>query len=188
MKQIKGEYGYLHKKKIRQIIKVALCAANILLLLLLGIAITKSRSNWLTILAVVFCLPLANFITTLVAVFPYHSGSQEKQEEFQKASKGLLVSYDMVITSKELVLPVPFGVISENGVFLYLGEKGKVSGISQAQDYVERMLRANGQDTHVHIFKDWQPFLRRISSLEREDKEYPEKLERQKAVLLAISI
>ena len=188
MKQIKGEYGYLRKKKIRQFLKVLLCGANIIFLLLLGIYIAKSRNNLLTILAVVFCLPLANFAATLITVFPYRSGDEKRYREFQKAAEGLLTSYDMVMTSKELVLPVSFGVIHENGIFLYGEPKGKWKKPKEAEDFVERMLRANNEDASVHIFQDWQPFLRRLSSLNRTEGEPSEKLFRQKAVLLAISI
>ena len=188
IKKIKGEYGYFHKKKIRQLLKIGLCALNIVLLLIVGYGITKTRNNLFTVLAILVCLPMANFITTYFAIIRYHSGSLQKKEEFEKAAAGLLTSYDMIITSKEMVLPVPFGVIHENGIMLYLDEKAKIKKLSDGEEYVTRMLLANGQDTKVHIFKDWQPFLRRVSSLSRKEGETLEKLEIQKSVLLAISI
>ena len=183
----KGDYGYIKKRKLVQLAKVAFILLDIILVMLIGIYISGSRKNLLTVVAVLMVLPMANFAASLIALFPHKSAPLNEYEEFQKHSGGLITSCDMVITSRTLVVPLEFSVVHSSGVYAYSASKDLK--VKDAQEYVENMCAANQLNTKVHIFKDLGPFYRRLDALEREkpDVEKEDELLHIKACMLAIS-
>ena len=171
-----------------QLAKVAFILQDIILVMLIGIYISGSRKNLLTVVAVLMVLPMANFAASLIALFPHKSAPLNEYEEFQKHSGGLITSCDMVITSRTLVVPLEFSVVHSSGVYAYSASKDLK--VKDAQEYVENMCAANQLNTKVHIFKDLGPFYRRLDALEREkpDVEKEDELLHIKACMLAISL
>lgn len=184
----KGDYGYIKKRKLVQMAKVAFVLLDIIIVMLIGIYISGSRKNLLTIVAVLMVLPMANFAASLITLFPHKSAPLKEYEEFQKHSGGLITSCDMVITSRTLVVPLEFAVVHSSGVYAYSASKDLK--VKDAQEYVENMCAANQLNTKVHIFKDLGPFYRRLDALEREkpDGEKEDELLHIKACMLAISL
>lgn len=182
----KGDYGYLAKKKKKHIITIAVIVLLMIALMLTGIALTGKKENLLTILAIVLALPLANYVSTLAVFIKRKSCSKEMFEKFETVRGGLLSSCDMVITSRELVIPLPLAVIYETGVAAYTDD-ARVN-IKDAQKFIEAMLRADGLDVPVHIFKEEGQFFGCVSRISKESAGELEKLQQVKACLLSISM
>lgn len=182
----KGDYGYLAKKKKKHIIAIIIIALLMTALMVTGIALTGKKENLLTILAIVLALPLANYVSTLVVFIKRKSCPKEMFDKFESVRGGLLSSCDMVITSRELVIPLPLAVIYENGVAAYTDDS-KVN-VKDAQKFIEAMLRVDGFDVPVHIFKDEGQFFGCVSRISKEPAENLVRLQQIKACLLSISM
>lgn len=186
MKKEKGKPGYLEKRKRFLLFMALFCLADIAAVVLLGVLVTGSKKNLFTVAGILFCLPMANFVSQLFVLLPFKSLAPERREALLSAAGPSPLVCDCVITSEDMILPVQAAVLHENGIAAFLGEKGKYKDVKSAQAYLERALRAGGTGGHVHLFTDWQAFLRRLEELPPQEE--TEKQRKQRDALLAVSV
>lgn len=184
----KGNYGYLKYRKITLIMKLLFVLLGILILMIAGVMATKSRNNLLTVVAVLSTLPLANVAVILFAVYPYKSRPREEYEKVKAIAKDGLLNTELIITSKtDRTMEINYAYIHPKGVLCY--SVNERLNTNTTQRYIESMLSKNGVPTVVKVFKDFKPFLNRLSELEPIQRETcDEDLLRIEGVLRAIAI
>lgn len=165
MKKIqKGEYGYRNKFKKRQAFLISLLA--LFILAQLGarfLTDSKAAKNILTVMAIVTVLPAANLGATLVAVLKYKTPSREFYEKFSGYEKKFPVLYDLVITTKDHVLPMDLIVVHPTGIYAYC-INGKVD-VHSAEAALNEILKEQRLDPNMKITKELSTFEKRIRSL-----------------------
>lgn len=170
----KGTAGYLDYKKKVEIIRTIVYFGIVAAVFLLGYFQTGSRLNLLTVVAVLGCLPASKALVGVITRIPYRSMERKTAEEIAAKTKHLTVCYDMVITSKDDIMPVDCIVISGHNIFGYTHYKKVDLKILGA--YIRTMLTANDLDgLSVKILNEYKPFLSRaegldhIAEIEKED-------------------
>lgn len=191
MKIKKGNAGYLSSRKKHVILKTVAMFGIVIALVVLGIVQTGDRLNWLTLVAVLGCLPASKSLVEMIMLVPHPSISKEMAAEIAEKTNLLTVAYDLVFTSEKSVMPIESIVISDNTICGYASSK-KVDAAFAAK-HIKQILYAN-QFTHVSvkIFDNYTAFLTRaegmnnIESVEKSDTKKKEEAIRN--VILNISL
>lgn len=165
MKKIqKGEYGYRNSFKKRQLFKIVILAAFILAQLgARYFTDNQSVKNILTVMAVVTVLPAANLASPLVAIYKYKTSSQEFYDKCKPYEERFPILYDLVITTKEDVMPMDAVAVHPTGVYAYCINQ-KVHTQSAEKDLNEIFV-SQRLDPNVKITKELSAFEKRIKSL-----------------------
>ena len=161
----KGMPGYLNYKRKIEIIRTLAYFGIVIAILLLGYFQTGTKLNLLTVVAIVGCLPSKTDLLT--------------------------VCYDMVITSRDHIMPVDCIVISGHNIFGYT-HYNKVN-TTELADHIKTILAQNGyKGFQIRILNEYKPFITRaeglnnIAAVEQEDTKTKE--ETVRGLILNISM
>lgn len=176
----KGTPGYLDYKKKVEIIRTIIYFAIVAVIFILGYIQTGTRLNLLTVIAVLGCLPSSKALVGVITRLPYRSLDRMKVDEIRSKTTHLTVCFDMIITSRDSIMPVDCIVISGHNIFGYTGNQ-KVD-LNTLSSHIKKTLSDNGcGDLSVRILNEYKPFLTRaegldnIASVEKEDTKSIEK-------------
>lgn len=192
MKRVqKGTPGYMNYKKKVEIIRTVIYFGIVAAIFLLGYSQTHTRMNVLTVVAVLGCLPSSKALVGVLSRLPYPSIEEEKAEKIAELTPHLTVGYDMLITSREKIMPVDCAVIFKETVIGYTHSK-KVN-LEETARYIKSILTENHfSDTTVKIVNNYQTFLTRIEGLDsqmvEEKEETPGKEEEILRLILNVSL
>lgn len=160
----KGQYGYRdHRRKV-QLAKVLFGAAMILLQAgARSFTDNEAARNILTVMAVLSVLPTANVASPLAASWKYKTPPIDFYERVSsRKEKGLLL-YDLIVTSKEQIIPIEAVMVHQRGIFAYCSlEK---LDIKKAQKYLNDTFKSQKLDPNVKLMRDEQAFLSCLDSL-----------------------
>lgn len=160
----KGEAGYITARKKNLGLQTILGFGIVGAFLLAGYLKTYSRSNLFTIIAVLGCLPSAKALTEWIAIFPYQTVDKRIVEEVKAKSSLLTTAYDLVITSRDRIMPVDAVVISNRTVFGYAGNPK--TNTEKAAKHIRDILAENQYSkVTVKIFTEYVHFLSRAEGL-----------------------
>ena len=135
----KGMYGYRDAHKKRQILLVSLFLLVIAALLVSRYFITwKSLKNLVTISAILTVLPMANLASPLVASWKIRTAPRELYDACRPYGEKFPMLYDLIITSRDFIMPVDVAVIHPTGVYLYCPKKG--IDTKAAEKFLNEML------------------------------------------------
>ena len=190
-KVMKGNPGFLEYKKKVEIIRTVIYFALVAAIFFLGYSQTHSKKNLLTIVAVVGCLPASKALVGVITRFPYPSIATIPAEEIQSKTSHITVIYDMIVTSREKVMPINCIVLSGNTIFGYTDSE-KVD-LKYAAAHIRGILNQNQfPDASVKILNNYTAFLARaegldsIAAVEKNDTRNLE--EKMARVILNISM
>ena len=165
MKCEKGTPGYLEYKKKVEIIRTVVYFLLVAAVYLLGYSQTHTNKNLLTVVAVVGCLPACKALVGVITRLPYPSIDPKRAEEVRALSPHMTSVFDLVVTSRDKIMPIDALVISGNKVF------GHLTGKKADPQYTEKHIRSILLDNHfkdvsVKMYPDYKKFLSRIEGLE----------------------
>lgn len=170
----KGMPGYLNYKRKIEIIRTLAYFGIVIAILLLGYFQTGTKLNLLTVVAIVGCLPASKALVGVITRFPYRSIDGERAKEIASKTDLLTVCYDMVITSRDHIMPVDCIVISGHNIFGYT-HYNKVN-TTELADHIKTILAQNGyKGFQIRILNEYKPFITRaeglnnIAAVEQED-------------------
>ena len=178
------------KRKI-EIIRTLAYFGIVIAILLLGYFQTGTKLNLLTVVAIVGCLPASKALVGVITRFPYRSIDGERAKEIASKTDLLTVCYDMVITSRDHIMPVDCIVISGHNIFGYT-HYNKVN-TTELADHIKTILAQNGyKGFQIRILNEYKPFITRaeglnnIAAVEQEDTKTKE--ETVRGLILNISM
>ena len=179
----KGQPGYRDYHKKKELFKVLIgTAAIVIQLVFREFAASTELKNVLTVMAILSVLPAANIAVPLIASFKYRSISpvfEEKASAFQ--DKGIVL-YDLIISSKEQLLPMDVLVILSDEIYAYCSA-GKTDA-AKAERYIKQMLGRHKLDYKVKVSQDERAFLKRLGSLKPNETNEENGRADQAAILL----
>lgn len=186
----KGRPGYLDYKLQMEILRTVLYFAIVAALFWLGYSQTHTNKNLLTIVAVVGCLPASKALVGVITRLPYRSVEKKITREIRERSANLTMVYDLVLTSKEKIMPVECMAVSGNKVFGYA--PGNKVDLDYAARFVRQMLSQNEfHKVDVRLVHQYGDFLSKVEGMNKaaEGKEGQKEHERQIAnVIMNISL
>lgn len=191
MKIQKGTAGYISAKKRQLAMYIGIAAILVIGLLVAGYMIYDSRMNWLTIAAVLICIPVCRALVNLIMLIPHTSISENTEMEISGKTENLIVLFDLIVTSEKKAMKIDSVVISRNVVCGYA--KSPKYDIDDAAKHIKSILEQNGiEKVTVKIFKDYVAFLSRaegMQSIASIEKNEPGRREQEmEELLLNISL
>ena len=191
MKIEKGQPGYLKAERNKLLAQTLIEFVIVVVLLIVGYVQTGTKLNLFPLVAVLGCLPASKVLVELITIFPYKTIDADKAAEIKEKTPLLTTAYDMVLTSREKIMPVDAIVISGGTICGY--SKSKKVKPEETASYIKKMLQENRFDkVTVKIFPDYVAFLSRaegmnsIAEIEREDTRKKEKKIRK--IILSLSM
>ncbi len=166
MKKIeKGTPGYLDYKKKVEIIRTIVYFLIVAAIFILGYVQTHTRLNLLTVVAILGCLPASKALVGVISRYPYASVDARIPGDLEKRAAHLTCVYDLIITSKEKIMPADCAVIFGTTVFGYTHNK-KVD-LNHLSKHVRDMMVQNRLSySSVKFFNDYKAFMARVDGLE----------------------
>lgn len=181
MKLTKGCFGYLKKQKNREIIKTIFYFAVSAAVFIMGYAITGSKANLLTVVAVLGCLPASKSAVSMIMYLKAGSCSaachQALEERFPDMEDTLLL-YDLYLTSYQKNFQISAMAVKNNAVCGYTEDAG--CDLPAGEKHIMEILQQNGYGgLTVKLFSDLSRFSDRLAQMNA----LPEKKEeREKAI------
>jgi len=166
----KGQLGYINNRKLARGLTVGIGIAAMLAIFLTGYISTGTRNNILTVASILTALPVAKYIVLLIMVLPYHSEPQELHDKVvDAAGENSQVLAEMIMTSKEKVMPVDYLVVKESHVMGYTSYKK--CDIPFAEKFITENMQVNGHKVAVKIWDDEKKFISKIASMGNKEIE-----------------
>lgn len=154
----KGDAGYICKRKKQVICKTIIEFGIVAALLILGITQTGDRTNVLTIVAILGCLPASKALVEVIMILPHHSISEERMSEIEEKANSLTKVYDMVFTSEKKVMPVECIIVADHTICGYTSST-KLD-VAETEKHLKQYTKAS-----VKIYKDYNKFLSRAEEM-----------------------
>lgn len=161
----KGAFGYMNNHR-----KYAALRTLIIFLLsgglyVIGILITGSNKNLLTILAILVCLPACKSTVNFILFMRAKGCSDALHKKLiSYDNSGLTVFYDMYFTSYQKNYPVSHMALK--GSMLCGMTENPSCGCREAEKHLEQMLVQEGiKNVTVNIFSQEDKYLDRLSRL-----------------------
>lgn len=184
----KGQYGYRNYHRNKELIKVFIGASFIVFQLLIR-EFTKSDAakNVLTVMAVLSVLPVANAAAPLLAAFKYRTPSRDFYNQITAFKNRGEILYDLILTSKEQVIPFDAVVIHETGVYAYCAYKKMDT--AKAERFMNQMFLRHKLDREIKILLDETTYINRLRSLKADVRdEINSNLDQTVSLLKSLSI
>lgn len=164
MKISKGQYGCRDSSKRQRILLTGIFIAAILLQLLArNLTNNQNVKNILTVMAVLTVLPMANIAAPLLAAWQYRTPPRAFYERTAAYETRFPVIYDLVLTSRDLVLPMDAIAVHPRAVIAYCTNPKADAGA--AEQFLTEMLRHNKLAANVRVIKDERSFFKRLDNL-----------------------
>lgn len=163
-KRAKGQYGYRNYHRKIQLFKVLFGALMIIAQLLArNLTDNVSAKNILTVMAILSVLPTANAASPLLASWRFTTSSEEFYKRVLPYESKFPVLYDLILTSKEAIMPMDAIAVHPHGVYAYCISQ-KVDA-AKAEKFLNEMFAGHKLDPHVKIFKEESLFFKRLDQL-----------------------
>jgi len=174
------EYGRIREVKRRNLIGVFGMIAIGVAIFLLGPFLNKfEKRNIFTVVAILFVLPMARYLSTLLVTLPYKTPDKKLYERVKEAvPKGSVLFSDYMFTSPERAMCMSFFVLTGNELIgLAVSEKEKTE---KMVSYLSAELKRRAIPGKVTVHTDEEKFLkvlRRIETATRTEEEMQELIE-----------
>lgn len=167
------EKGYLDAKRKREIIKTIIFFAIPIALFVAGLITTKTRTNVLTIVAVLGMLPASRILVTTIMYIKSKGISEQDYAQIHELTKTLTGSYDNVFTTYEKTYEVPSLVIRSGNVCGYVAKEYKT--LDALEKHLTTCIKKEGYSVNVKIFETLDAYKTRLQSLNKLDETEQEK-------------
>ena len=162
--QYKGTRNYLDSQKKYEIIRTLIYFGISASLFIAGYIATKTKMNYLTIVAVLGCLPASKSLIGVIMFLRHKSCSQKVCERLDSISYELTELYDLVFTSYDKDFEIAHMVIAGNTICGYT-ESSKYDD-KAFQPHIANVLKLDGhKNATVKIFTDLNKYIDRIVQL-----------------------
>ncbi len=168
MKKHKGEYGYRESNRRVRLIWVAVFVLAILAQLGARLLTdNQSAKNILTVMAILTVLPMANMASPLLASWKYKTPPMSFYEKVKPYEEKCRILYDLVVTTKDDVIPMDAAAVHPTGVYAYC--TSQKLDVQRAEKELNKLFVSNKLDPNIKIMKDEHGFFRRLDSLKPAD-------------------
>lgn len=161
----KGQHGYLQERKKRNLMMTALCAAVIVVLISIGMAIWHTKLNMLMLPAMMCVIPAANFLVTYLALAAFDPVDDDRLGQLSSYDKcGMLLTELIVVDTKGGRNFVDFTVVYKNGMVAY--QSGKKDTRTMVEITINDVLKRRGIPMRMKVYRDWDEFLARLAEVD----------------------
>ncbi len=163
-KKTKGQYGYLNYQKKIEVLKTIFLFACSIFILIVGIFSTGTKSNLLTVVAILGMLPASKSAVGMIMFLRFHSGNQKIYEETKQYAKKLPMNYDFVFTTTQKAYQISSIACYANTLCGY-AENPKTD-CTALEAYLSETLSKNGfKSASIKLFDDFETYKNRLATM-----------------------
>lgn len=163
MRNVKGSFGYLARKKKTVILRTILYFGISLAIFIAGYLTTGTRKNLLTVVAVLGCLPACKSAVNMIMLLRAAGCSKEAYDRIDPCEGRLIGMYDMYFTSYQQNFPISHMVV-DGKVILAYHETPKFDE-QAAVSHLQTMLKQGGfKDYTVSVTGDLSKYCEQLTS------------------------
>ena len=171
MKAVKGNFGYLKRKRVQVIIRTIIFFGISLALFAAGYLTTHTKRNLLTVIAVLGCLPACKSLVNMIMFLRASGCSIEAMDKIQKVEGHLVGMYDMYFTSYQKNFALSHMVL-EDKIILGYTEDPKCD-IPACREHLETMLKQAGyKDLTITVTNDLPKYCEQLKGLNDKNQAY----------------
>ena len=164
----KGTRNYINSQKKYEIIRTILFFTISASLFIAGYIATKTKTNYLTIVAVVGCLPACKSLIGAIMFLRYKSASEDLCKRLDSIDYDMCELYDMVFTSYDKNFAISHMVIAGNTVCGITEAKNFAD--KEFQTHINNVLKLDGhKNVTIKIFTDMDKYINRIGQLNESE-------------------
>ena len=141
-RRAKGEYGYILYGRRVAILRTVLAVCACVALFLTGLIIYHSNRNLFSIAAALGSLPAGWSAVNMVMLLRSHPCSEGAHESIEAVRGGLLIYYDLNMTSYDRSYHIAAATVLERSVCLYSEDAGIVP--AECEKHVREQLALGG--------------------------------------------
>lgn len=187
MKKDKGQFGYRSYYKKRQLIFIVLGTLAILIQLFAReLTTNQSAKNILTVMAILSVLPTANLLSPLLATWKYKTPPVDFYERTKKYDRQAVLLYDLIITSKEQILPFDIIAVQQKSIYAYCSRKK--ADQKKAKQLIQEMFQKHGIRLGFKLYLDEAEWTRQVNGLSDFTEENISQVEDAVRLLKSISV
>lgn len=165
MRNTKGSYGYLARKKKTVVWRTILYFGISLAIFIAGYVTTGTRKNLLTVVAVLGCLPACKSVVNMIMLLRASGCSAEAHDRISPCEGRLIGMYDMYFTSYQQNFPVSHMVV-DGKVILAYHEAPKFDE-QAAISHLQMMLKQGGfKDYTVSMTGELSKYCEQLKTLD----------------------
>ena len=167
MKRVaKGSFGYIEYNRkfaaIRTIIALVIC----LIIFFTGLIMYKSNKSVFSIIAALGCLPTGLSAVNFIMYFKAHPCSESAYNMIESHRKGLLIRYDLEMTSYEENYSIAAATVLDKNVVCFT--ENKDLDVINCEKHIRNQIAQSGYSSYtVKVFKDINAFCNRLDQLEQ---------------------
>lgn len=159
----KGQWGYFNSERKRRIIMTAAIFGSALLILITSALYFGTKRNIMTVVSMVCMIPGSMSLVSVIMFAMRHSLPEEEYRILCAHEGNLTVAYELYLTSEKQNALIDCLAICGNEVVGYISDKKTDPRF--AADHLQKMLRADGFRTSVHMLTDIKKFTDRMDGL-----------------------
>ncbi len=187
----KCEYGYVRSQKKRMLFGALLMIAIGVAIFILGLLLNKfEKANVFTIIAVLFVLPMARYLTSWIVLLPFRTPEEALYERVrEQLPEGAVLLSDYVFTSGERVMGLAFLVLTDNE-YIGLGAR-KNEKLPKMKEYLSDALKKRAIPGKFVLCGEEEEFfakLKKVSEVKRTKEERQEERQELLDFLRSLSV
>ena len=180
----KGTRNYINSQKKYEIIRTLIYFAISISLFVAGYIQTGRKTNLLTVVAILGCLPASKSAVGAIMFLRFKSCSAKAAETIEKHCQGLRCLYDMVFTSYQKNYAVSHLAVKGNTVCGYSEDLKFLE--NEFYKHLESILKMDGlKDVTVKIFTDLDKYTSRLDQLSLVQTKEPEADDNRTSAIIA---
>lgn len=179
----KGDYGYLKKGKLTQLVLAFLLLVLVACIFYTGYLKYHNTKNIFTVMAAVSVIPMAKFLSCYIVAAPYTMLEEQMYHDI-KEYENVFLLYDLLLSSTERIIHVSIAAIRDNSVYLYIPDpKYKKNEVEQ---YVRTFLERECKVTTVKMISSFHEYQKAVRALDKnESGKFDERI---RQVMIAFSM
>ncbi|MCR5674430.1 MAG: hypothetical protein K6G16_01845 [Lachnospiraceae bacterium] len=165
----KGAYGYLASRRKNAVLRTLTLAGISVGIFILGLVLNGGeRRNLFSIIAALGAIPTALSLVNLILFLKARPLSPEAHEEIERHRGGLLIRYELEMTSYERTWHISAACVMDRNAVFYTEEQG--ADTAACEKHIREQLALGGYEDHtVKVFGAGEraAFCARLDQLEK---------------------
>lgn len=154
---------YIDTQKKYECIRTALYFGISITLFLAGYLSTKTKTNLLTVVAILGCLPASKSLVSMIMFLRFHSCSRQVYEVLEPLSASITHLYDLVFTTEKVNFVIAHGAYRAGCLILYAEQPMDTQALEMhVQEYLKR---SNISGVHVKVYTNMKKYAERLQQL-----------------------
>lgn len=162
----KGSFGYILYNRKSSIIRSVISVGACLVIFLTGLIINHTNKNAFSIIAALGCLPAGWSVVNMVMFLRAGSCSESAHAEIEKHKAGLLILYDLEMTSEKENYAISAATVLDKNVCCYT-EDPDLDETDCEKHILLQISQSGYSDYTVKVFTDLRKYCDRLDQLEQ---------------------